>query len=173
MLLETTPLRDLAIEAIATKARVGKQTIYKWWGGKSALVMEAALHSMEAVVADDSGDARRDILSFLKRSARTLHETSTGHMLKLLMAEAQNDAAFAKAFQERFLLVRREGLRVAMRRGIARGQLLEDLDVDLVIDLAFGAIWLRLLTARAPITDRFAEQIVDMLWPAMRAEGKT
>jgi AcrR family transcriptional regulator len=171
-LLESTPPSALAVEAIAARARVGKQTIYKWWGGKSALVMEASLESLNTnVYADDSGDAQRDLRSFLKRSARTLRETQTGRTLAALIAEAQHDPAFARAFRERFLAVRREPVRTVLRRGIARGEVLEDLDIELFIDLVFGAFWHRLLSGRAPVNERFAEQVVNLMWPAIRARG--
>jgi AcrR family transcriptional regulator len=172
-LLETTSWSTLAIETIAARARVGKQTIYKWWGGKSALVMEAALTSLEIeVFADDTGNAKRDLLSFLKRSSKLLRDTATGRTLAALIAEAQNDPAFLQMFREQFQNVRREALRSVLKRGIARGELLEDLDVELFIDAVFGAFWYRLLTGRAAINERFAEQLVEMMWPAIRAKGR-
>jgi AcrR family transcriptional regulator len=172
-LLETTSWSALAVETIAARAKVGKQTIYKWWGGKSALVMEAALTNLEVqVFADDTGDARRDVLSFLKRSSKTLRDTATGRTLAALIAEAQNDATFARAFREQFQNVRREALRSVLQRGITRGEIIEDLDVELFIDTVFGAFWYRLLSNRAPINEKFAEQLVGMLWPSLRAKGR-
>jgi AcrR family transcriptional regulator len=172
-LLERTGVAELCIEQIATRARVGKQTIYKWWGGKGALVMEAALRSLEAHVrADDTGDLRRDLLSFMKRSGRLLRETSTGRTLSALMAQAQGDPAFAREFRERFLEVRRLALRRLLQAGVARGQLRRDADLDLFIDLVFGAYWYRLLTRRGPLDDRFATDVLEMLWPQVAARRK-
>jgi AcrR family transcriptional regulator len=169
-LLESTPWSSLAIETIAARAKVGKQTIYKWWGGKSALVLEAALTSLNVqVFADDTGDTRRDLSSFLKRSSKLLRETATGRTLAALIVEAQCDPAFAAMFREQFVSARREGLAIVLRRAIARGDVLEDLDVDLFIDCIYGAFWHRLLSGRAPINERFAQQLVDMLWPSIRA----
>ena len=54
----------------------------------------------------------------------------------------------------------------------ARGELNEDLDIELFIDLVFGAFWHRLLSGRAPVTERFAEQVVEMMWPAIVAKGR-
>jgi AcrR family transcriptional regulator len=172
-LLETTPLSALCIETIAARAKVGKQTIYKWWGGKSALVMEAALSSLTAnVFADDTGNVRRDTLSFLKRSARSLRETAVGRTLGSLIVEAQHDPEFGRLFRAEFVEVRRKVLRTVLERGIARGELNEDLDIELFIDLVFGAFWHRLLSGRAPVTERFAEQVVEMMWPAIVAKGR-
>jgi AcrR family transcriptional regulator len=170
-LLETTgSVSELEIEAIAARARVGKQTIYKWWGNKRALVMEAALATVQGYVfAADTGDLRRDLVAFLKRSARLLRETSTGRTLSLLMAEAQVDVEFARVFRERFLEVRRQTLLDVLERAIERGQLREDTDLETFVDVVFGAFWYRLLTRRAPLNDRFAQAVVDLVLPTVRA----
>ncbi|MBK7863816.1 MAG: TetR/AcrR family transcriptional regulator [Archangiaceae bacterium] len=172
-LLEQTAVSELCIEEIAARAKVGKQTIYKWWAGKGELAMEAALANVEAHVhVEDTGDTRRDLQSFLKKSARLLRETSTGRTLTALMAQAQGDPEFLEDFRERFLEVRRGALRTLLRGGLKTGQLRRDFDLELFIDLVFGAYWYRMLTRRAPLDDRFAAELLEMLWPFVAARKK-
>ena len=40
-LIHERPYSDVCIEAIAARAGVGKQTIYRWWASKAAVLMEA------------------------------------------------------------------------------------------------------------------------------------
>jgi AcrR family transcriptional regulator len=165
-LLERSPVGELCIEEIAARAKVGKQTIYKWWNGKGALAMEAALEHVEAEVpVDDTGALRADLLRFLKRSARLLRETSTGRTLAALMAQAQGDPEFLEEFRHRFLDLRRASLRGLLDRARKRGELPRGTDPDVLIDVMFGAYWYRLLTRRAPIDDRFAEALVALALP--------
>lgn len=171
-LLETTSWRQLTIEAIAAKAKVSKQTIYKWWGGKPALVMEASLMTLQArVMPADTGDLAHDLTTFLKQSSRNLRETSAGRTLALLIAEAQQRPAFARVFRERFLATRREALRALLERGIARRALRDDFDVELLIDMVFGTFWYRLLTRRAPLDDRFVGQMAALILPSILSSG--
>jgi len=169
-LLERTPVGDLCIEEIAARAKVGKQTIYKWWNGKGALAMEAALEHIEAEVpVDDTGALRSDLLRVLKKSGRLLRETSTGRTLAALIAQAQGDPEFFDEFRRRFLEVRRAPLYALLERARKRGELPRGTDLDLLIDVMFGAYWFRLLTRRAPIDDRFAEALVALALPKEEA----
>jgi AcrR family transcriptional regulator len=169
-LLETQAVADLCIEDIAGRAKVGKQTIYKWWGGKRALAMEAVLSTLQATVPfTDTGDVRRDLLAFLRKSGKALREKRTARTLASLMAEAQCDPDFLEAFRREFLTVRRNGLRDVVKGGIARGELKRGLDPELFLDVVFGAYWYRLLSQRAPIDDRFADEVLGLLLPGALA----
>lgn len=80
-----------------------------------------------------------------------------------LMAEAQLDDAFANSFRTGFLARRREALRLLLERGRSRGELAADVDLDLLVDLAFGTIWYRLLAQHASLSRRFADQLTNAL----------
>ncbi|MFO0723364.1 MAG: TetR/AcrR family transcriptional regulator [Myxococcota bacterium] len=173
-LVETQPWSALTVEVIAAKAKVGKQTIYKWWGGRAALVMDAFLSSMSArVQVPDSGHIERDLSMYLKRSSRVLRETNAGRLLAVVMAESQFDEELAAAFRERFVARRRDTLRKLLERGVERGQLRPDLDLELVMDLLFGVFWYRLLVGqRVPLSDAFVEKMVKLMLRSMVAPRK-
>src|ERR1700761_2990332 len=52
-LLQEGSVRDLTMEAVAKRAKVGKPTLYKWWPSKSALVL-AMFHERIAAHAEKS-----------------------------------------------------------------------------------------------------------------------
>lgn len=171
-LLERTSFGELTVEAIASRARVGKQTIYRWWGGKPSLVMEASLAAMQRrVLPVDTGDVALDLVTFLKRSGRNLRQTSAGRTLAVLIGEAQRDPAFAEAFRARFMATRREALRALLERAVDRGALRGDVDLELVIDLLFGTFWYRLLSGRAALDNRFVEQLAALVLPSILTPG--
>jgi AcrR family transcriptional regulator len=167
-LLETTPWSQLSVEAIAARARVGKNTIYKWWGGKPELVMEAALAALaQSVQAIDTGNAEKDLVAFLKRATRSLKETFTGRTLAALIAEAQQNPEFAQAFRERFVQVRGDVLRSILERGVKRGELRADVDVQIFVEVLVGAFWYRLLSGFGPLNDAWVERVVAAIRPAL------
>lgn len=165
-LLERHGYRHLTIEGVAKRASVGKQTIYRWWGGsKPALVLEAFTQaSDDRVDPPDTGTVRGDLLAILE-PVFDLHEdlrAGTALANKTLMAEAQLDADF----HPRYVDLHRHWwgpLRAAIERGIEHGELAADTDADLVVDSLLGFAWYRLLLEHAPLDRAAAVAVVDLV----------
>ena len=169
-LLETSGWSSLTIEAIAARAKVSKQTIYKWWSGRSELVVDAYLSTIQPhTIRPDTGDTKEDLRLYLERASQILTTTHAGRTLAFILAEAQDDEGLAEQFRRRFLSIRRDALRVTLQRGIARGELRANLDVELVMDLFFGVFWFRLLGRTAPLDTLFVEDLIALIWPSITA----
>ncbi len=169
-LLEEKRYRDVSIEAIAERAGVGKQTIYKWWSSKATLAMEAyALRVMERIPAPDTGTIEGDLNFIMIRSCQVL---SQGHMASTitgLMGDAQSDPVLLSEFRGVFIASRREMVSGVLRRALLRGELRADLDIQFVLDLFYGPLWYRMLLQRAPLDEAFALGVVRSLLPGMKA----
>jgi len=87
----------------------------------------------------------------------------SGVHLRFLMARAQTDAAFRQRFRENFTLERRAALKSILLQGVERGEIAADRNMDLVVDLVFGAMWYRLLTGYAPINRNFADELTGVV----------
>jgi AcrR family transcriptional regulator len=137
-------LRGLSIEAIAARAGVGKATIYRRWKNKEALFAEA-LHTM-ALDPDipDTGTVRGDIVKASSAAVGRL-SSEAFRVFPRLMAEAGDDPELLEALQIALLGPRRAVVGAILRRGVARGELREDLDVDLVTDMLMGPLIARVL----------------------------
>jgi AcrR family transcriptional regulator len=160
-LLEHGGYKNLTIEAIAARAGVGKQTIYRWWSNKAALVMEAYIATSEVQTPEsDTGNVIRDIENFLLPVFKLNPRYDRGLALanKSMMAEAQLDRAFHHTYAEMHMSWRGP-LRSVFERAKARGELRPDTDVDALIDMILGAAWYRLLLEHAPLDAQFAHQI--------------
>ncbi len=167
-LMSTHPLRDVTVEAIAREAKVAKTTIYRWWTAKSFIALDAFSRIIERkVVIPNTGSAYRDFTEQLK-SALRFYKSSSGSTIRQFMAESQSDPEFQTAFNERFLQPRREAVKVIWERGIARGELSPAIDMDTVLDLIYGPMIFRLLTAHAPINDEKAGIIVAAAFHGIR-----
>ena len=89
-----------------------------------------------------------------------------GRPTRGLVSELATDPALAKSFQERVVAMRVAEVRRLLDRGIARGDLRPDADVELAHELLFGPVYYRLLLSGAPLEQGLAERIVDAGLPA-------
>lgn len=161
-LLKERGYKAVTIEGIADRAGVGRQTIYRWWPSKAAIVLEAAAAMAEVQVqVQERGSLRHDLQIFLERTFRALEQT--GPIMRGLMAEAQLDPAFGAALRTGFIEQRRRVLRGILRRGIARGELKQEIDCEFLIDVLYGSMWYRLLNQHAPLNKRFASQLAALV----------
>jgi AcrR family transcriptional regulator len=169
-LLESETYRSISIERIAAEAKVGKQSIYRWWDSKADVLLEAftdrALKRLPSLEA--TGHAMTDLESLLRLFFSNLQQTSIRKTLTGLIAEAQLDPEFREKFHAVFVTARRELMRGILVQGIEKSELAANMDVELVLDLLYGAFWYRLLSGTtAPLDETFASDLVQILKPLL------
>jgi AcrR family transcriptional regulator len=162
-IVERSGYAALTMEGIARGAGVSKQTVYRWWPSRAAVVLEA-LNEGAAKLAPlpDSGDLAEDLRVFLRRSVLGARGRTAG-LLVALMAEAQLDEGFASSFRNEFLARRRAVMLELLGHARARGEIDADADLELTAELFFGALWYRLLAASGPLDRGFADGMTDVL----------
>lgn len=162
-LLHERGYRSVTIEAIASEAAVGKQTIYRWWRSKAEVILEAfARYTAGQITVPDSGNVQTDLQVFLTQAFDSLTRES-GEIVRGLMSEALIDPDFAEVMRDIFITSRRSALRDILFKGIERGELASDVDIELIIDLIYGPMWYRLLNKHASLNSRFAKQLSEMI----------
>jgi AcrR family transcriptional regulator len=169
-LLDERGLAALSVDAIATHAGVSKATIYRWWPSKAAVVMDAFLERTSPQMPfPDTGSTREDLRRQMRSVIRLFNDAATSRPFVALIAESQHDPVLAAALRERFIAARRAAAAEAFARGIERGDLKADLDVEIAIDALYGALYYRLLVSGEPLTPRYADRLLDQLFPALAA----
>lgn len=168
LICERGPNR-VTINQIAEHAGVGKQTIYRWWPSKAAVVIDALEALFEAESAfPDTGSAYEDIRTQMRRVAATF-ASPTGSIIRELVAESQGDTAVAEQFRTRFFAERRQRASAAIQAGIDNGELRHDLHLETVIDVLYAPLWLRMLIGHQPLSQAGVERILDQVWPNLQA----
>jgi AcrR family transcriptional regulator len=162
-LLRTGGLNALTIDAIAQAAGVGRQTIYRWWPSKGAMLAEAMGLQAETVVPPrDSGSFDADLTEFFAASFASLADPGLARGLRDLASAAQHDEHVAEAlagFTER----RRRALRAVLERGVAQGRLSPTASLDVLVDLGYGFLWYRLLVGHRPLDAQAAQDLAEAL----------
>jgi Tetracyclin repressor-like, C-terminal domain len=93
---------------------------------------------------------------------REIRKRPFGRVIAALVTEAQSNPDFAAIYRSHFIEQRREPMRAALARAVDRGEVPADLDIDVALDLIYGPLYHRLLHGHAPLTDRFAQAVVDL-----------
>jgi tetracycline repressor-like protein len=110
----------------------------------------------------DTGSLKGDLLVYLERSFHIL-QGSSEELVRGLAAEAQVDPAFRKELQRVFVMPRRESLVAVLQRGVQRGELPAESNLNVLADMIYGAKWYRFLLYPAPLDREFADGLVQAI----------
>jgi AcrR family transcriptional regulator len=152
----------MSIEGIAATAGVGKQTIYRWWPSKAAVVLDAwAPQVQQHRIFPNTGDLAADLKTELKSASDLSNDPNFGPSFRALVAESQHDQTLATQLLERIFWPRVEAAKERLRAAQNDGQLAAAIDLDLAVDLLYGAFYYRYLLRAAPLSHEHAEAVVD------------
>jgi AcrR family transcriptional regulator len=155
--------RDLTMESVASHAGVHKATLYRWWASKGHLVGWALGASLSTGPIPDTGNTRDDLVSWLKVTIANYTSTTAGRALPGLLNDLAGEPGTLEAFRTVFLDARRTNCAQVIRRGIGRGDIPADTDIELFMDVLAGPVFYRQLMTGTPPPHDLAERIVDLL----------
>ena len=157
-LLVSTGFQQMSIEGVASRANVGKATIYRWWRNKGVLAAEAFMHAVAPAIAfQESPSARADIARQMK-GLSLVYRGRTGEILAEMIAHSQGDPGMREALFAGYLQPRRAAAKAVLQRGMDQGEFLPNLDLEMLVDALYGPLIYRMLIRQHPITDQFIEQ---------------
>ncbi|MEV6110115.1 TetR/AcrR family transcriptional regulator [Streptomyces sp. NPDC051940] len=163
LLEEGATLGELTIEKIARTAGVGKATIYRRWAGKEELLVDVLAELEGAYEIPLTGEsARDDLIACLQAVLQRGVTKRSSALWRAVMVEARGIPKVSKLYHESVVEHRRETMRSVLRHGIETGELREDLDLDLTVDILVGPVLVRTVVHEwKPIEDDFAARVVD------------
>jgi AcrR family transcriptional regulator len=169
-LLLARGLEAVSMDEVADRAGVSKATIYRWWPTKKTLALDALYHEWDTAQRSlpDTGTLRGDLLALVRPWIRRARTRPYARVVAALIEETHSDPEFARLYHERFVSPRRDPARALLTRAIERGQIPAETDIEVTLDLLYGALFHRLLHAHAPVNDRFVENVVDATLASVR-----
>ncbi|MFJ9318913.1 TetR/AcrR family transcriptional regulator [Streptomyces globisporus] len=170
--------RRTTIEGIAARAGVGKQTIYRWWPSKAAVLMDAFLdlagrsaegagsggeaQSDEAAQGiPDTGDLVADLKLVLRATVDELNDPVLEAPTRALTAEGIVDAKLGAAFVHKLLDPQLALYVTRLRAAQEAGDVRADVDPRIALELLIGPLMHRWLLRTLPLTHAYADEIVD------------
>lgn len=156
---------SLTIEAVAGRAGVGRQTIYRWWDSKAELAADAVLRgglpAPHDMVITASGTIRDDLLSWATGFVQMASEANNAALVRGLAAATAGSHRTAAELYVRFTGPLHEMLVDRMRAAVTGGEVRESSDLDAAIDALVGGLLYRVL-AQIPLTEAHATALVDV-----------
>lgn len=133
-----------SIEAVARLARAGKPTIYRWWPGKAALLLDVYHRQKREPPPDETAPIEEALVRFLRHLFEFWRTGPAGDIFRAIVAEAQSDPEARRALVA-YLAERRAVFTAMIERRRARGETELPPDAALLWDSLIGFAWCRLL----------------------------
>ncbi len=163
---------EVTVGRVVARSGVSRAALYRRWPSLTALIAQA-LDGERAVPPEypDDGDLREAVLTGLGLGSGGLAAAAAGYSeerfrqrVRLVMA----DRALQRTYWASHVSRRRVPLENALRRGIARGELRADLDVEACFDVIAGAVYYQLVVRGDRIDDPATisrlRAAVDVVW---------
>lgn len=150
----------VTVEGIAERSGVSKATIYKWWPNKAAVVLDGYFAATELQLKiPDTGSVKEDLFLQVNNLAEFI-TSPKGKVITQLIGEGQFDNNVAEEYRKRYFNPRRLISKHILERGVERGELRKNLDIELSIDLIFAPLFYRLLITGEKVDSDFVENLV-------------
>jgi AcrR family transcriptional regulator len=131
----------LSVEEVASRAGVGKTTIYRRFATKDDLIAAALASLNESFPTDVVDGTVRDCLVTLVTGwwAQQVDGNPSGQLFHRVLAHAKRNPQMFCSFYDQVIEPRRDLYRAVVRRGIERGELRADTDVELMTTLIISS----------------------------------
>jgi AcrR family transcriptional regulator len=157
----------LTMDQIAEATRSSKATLYRQWGSKSALVVDAlrCVGETEHEVPE-TGTLRGDLLAMVSHSEGQEHDSE---LLAAIMHAIRQDEELAEAVRTQILEPGRESIRAVVRRAVDRGEVDPSCPGLDFVDYVFIApiVLHHLLEGEQPSPDFLRRYVDGVLLPAL------
>ncbi|MBD8607874.1 TetR/AcrR family transcriptional regulator [Aeromicrobium sp. CFBP 8757] len=149
----------LSMEGVAALAGVGKATVYRRWGSKAELVIDAMATVKPSVDSIDSGTLDGDVDLLVAASCSPPSERLLQVMASICSALPREPDLLA-AFRSRFTEPRIAVITAVLQRARDRGELAAGVDVDMAASLVPSLMLQRVLMTGQPAGRAYAEKVV-------------
>ncbi|MCG7337570.1 TetR/AcrR family transcriptional regulator C-terminal ligand-binding domain-containing protein [Sporosarcina sp. ACRSM] len=156
-ILEEVNFSTLTIEAVAARSGAGKATLYRWWKRKSDIVFDAFMAKSETLF---EFDPKKSIDENFIQQLLTLTEVLKSGVGRSMMTVITEEKDIAAEFLTAYLTPRRAETKKMLQAGIDKGEIRDDLDFDVVLDMLYGPIYFNFILCNRIPDQTYIEKLV-------------
>ncbi len=154
-------LRGATMDAITLRSGVSKMTIYKWWGNRLPLLIDAFLRqATRALPLAVDGVPMRSLQLHAQRYVTAL-SGELGTVMRAVIAECMAETGNAELFYQRYLGERRELGTAVIRAGQHAGSITNQARPETLYDQIYGTIFYRFVFGMPGLNRRFVADLVE------------
>ncbi len=159
----------LTMDAVARRARASKATLYRRWDTKASLVVDAVVRAKQAPAVEDhdTGTLRGDLMSTFCGPHGIAHGKAASALGSVITA-LMTDPEFSQPFREKFIRPKLEVTRAIYARAVARGEIDDDVDLEIIGPALAGILLHRAFVMGLEPDDDIVRRVVDhVILPAV------
>ena len=167
-LLEERGYNDLSLAAIADRAGTTTAALYRRWGSKAELVMDAVFRTEGDDVVAETGDVAADLATMIRWSVEKICRPAALAAVAGMLGESRRERSAPSAAAA--MASRRVAERI--ERAQAAGQIRSDADPMLVASMTAGPVMYAAFTDQAErIDEAWIERLVALVLDGVRPPG--
>jgi AcrR family transcriptional regulator len=167
--LKRSGYRAITMEGIARRIGRARASLYRRWPSKRHLVAFAVVTELGANPSPDTGSLRMDLIGAVETLVSGFRG-ALGPALAGLVGEMAGDPALARTIRKEVLAKRRRSIRAAFQRGIARGEIRSDVNIEVLMDMLTAPFYFRTLFGHVKLSPAMIETVVDTVLRGAAAE---
>lgn len=165
---------NLSIEAVASRAGVGKHTVYRRWSSRGLLFLDSVLSlGTDGLSHPNTGDVVADLRWVMTKAADLLDRPPWGPLYQALIGEAQHDPEVAAALNRRFIEPQTADTLTRLKAAKEQGEIAADFDLDLAFDILSGPLYYRRLITQQPVTHDYIDRVLQAVFAGMSPRPQT
>ncbi|KIZ18613.1 TetR/AcrR family transcriptional regulator [Streptomyces natalensis] len=164
----------LTIEGIASRAGVGKQTIYRWWPSKAAVLLDAfgaVVDEYDHEGLPDTGDLAADLKFVLRATADEFNDAAWQAPYRALAAAGVNDEELSRTFVARLMEPSTRVYVDRLRAAQETGEVAPGVDLRIATEMLLSPFSQRWLMRTGELTHDYVDTLVDLVLHGLRPRG--
>jgi AcrR family transcriptional regulator len=152
----------LTMDAVAAEAKASKATLYRRWSSKPELVVDAVCSRKRAPEIPDTGTLRGDLIAAYC-GLGDLGDARAMGVLSAVVTAMARDEEFAQTYRRDFIGPKQSAMRTVLERAAARGEISDDVDLDLIAPALPGIVLHRVFLLGDEATPELVARVVDQI----------
>ncbi len=155
-----------SVEALAERHHLDAAMVYRYWGDRQRLIVDAALADVETLSsAKDTGSLRGDLLALARSVTDRINSEVGRTLLRALVMDRRG--YHDEETRMRFWRAHFAPVRAVVDRARERGELREGVNTLAAVQIVFAPLNIRALYSDAAVDDDYCAAIADMAWHAL------